>query len=302
MTTNPPPGSRAFLQEVWRVRPAIYPGFFAENRRRYLTVGRFRAWCKTQVRARLYTRTEGAAPGSARAYLIGLATDGLAVYDHFAERGEPVTLLLNGVDSVDPAVARLQDTFDIPYSWRRGDVVATLSAKGAGIGYHAGREDGFIVQLSGIREWKVWGSSVLSIGYRESLCGNPNEQPPDPRPATPPLLSCVLNPGDALYVPALFPHEGVTVETSLSLSIAWQGISAYDVWVLLQRVSSGTLPPPVPADSGLFHLIADPPPGAEAVESFLSAEIARSFERLVCSQMPAPAQIAAFVSELVGKG
>ena len=49
------------------------------------------------------------------------------------------------------------------------------------------------------------------------------------RPAAEPLIDCVLQAGDVLYSPALFPHEGETILESVSLSLAWQGVSPYDI-------------------------------------------------------------------------
>ena len=47
------------------------------------------------------------------------------------------------------------------------------------------------------------------------------------QPKTSPLLDVILNPGDVLYVPPFFPHEGVTQEESISIAFAWKGITYF---------------------------------------------------------------------------
>jgi ribosomal protein L16 Arg81 hydroxylase len=291
------PLSRRFLAETWRKRPFLLRAALPDEMRAPLTFARFHSWCAEPVRVRVYVRTEGAAPGTAQARILRHPSDGLAIYDHFSRLNEPITVLLNGIETVDPLLVKLQTRFGIPYDWRRDDIVATLSAPSAGIGYHGGSEDGFILQLQGERHWSVWPPDVLSAGYRDFLCGNPVEPPPDPRTKTIPLLSVRLMPGDALYVPALFPHEGITIAESLSLSLAWRGLSAYRVFQDLYRVHHGPgIPPLAPTESAaLYRLLDDPPLDSEA-EPFLCSELVNSFQSLPEKLRPSEGQIHDFVS------
>ncbi len=295
MLMHPPPGGGDFMRDAWRCRPVLLPALLSQSVIGYFTMERFREWCSTHVRARVYARTESTAPGTATAHLINSAADGLVLLQHFAERAEPLTLLLNGVDEVDSRVRELQDSFGIPYDWRRGDTVATLSMTGAGIGYHAGREDGFVVQTKGRREWAVWDQSVLTDEYRQSLCGSMRDVPPDQRSSAEPLLRCELAPGDALYIPALFPHEGVTLDTSISLSVAWQGIAASDVWMALRDSSRQETVTP---RSALCRLLPDPPPDKPAA-SFLHSAIELDFQSLEEGDRPPFQRVQAFVDSLL---
>ena len=298
---TPSPGSAAFQRTVWRRRPALYRGYVPAAMLRPLGRSRFNRWCAKGARVRLYARTEARMPGSATARALESALEGLAIYDHFRERGEPVTLLLNGVETVDRRLRRLQDSFAIPYWWRRGDIVATLSSPNGGIGFHAGREDGFIVQLRGTREWRVWGPRVLAASYVRSLCGHPAEPiAPMRRPRTKPLLSCRLEPGDALYIPALFAHEGVTGVESLSLSVSWQGLSAFDVLTALQPPEALDVPLRLAERAELFRLLRDPPSPPKA-RKFMRSEIRASLRAVQAPYAPTPSCIDDFVDLLLSR-
>jgi ribosomal protein L16 Arg81 hydroxylase len=167
----------------------------------------------------------------------------------------------------------MQRRFAIPHDWRFDDVVATLSSKGGGIGYHAGYEDGFIVQLRGSRRWRVWSSEHLTMQFRRSILGDDSFARPDwSRTEAAPLIDCILEPGDAMYTPTLFPHEGTTIAESISLSLAWRGISAYEVLVEIGKLTNVTyFTSPSEAPDELFVIVPDPCPSSDA-----GAEITQS--------------------------
>lgn len=300
MTVVLSPGSPPFLSECWRVRPYIFRRFLGVTELTTFTKTRFRSWCEHEVPARLALRTERNAPGGASARLLQNPTQGLALYDHYAAAGEPITLLLNDLDTIDPSLTAVQSRFRVPFGWRRGHTVATLSAVNGGIGYHGGSEDGFIVQVAGERRWSVWSSDVLSAGYRRALCGDPADAPTDPRSKVPPLVTVTLAPGDALYVPALFPHEGTTLAESISLSFAWRGLSAYSVFEELHEASTGEAVPELPRDlvDALCVLLQDPPPGTD-LHIFLREQLALHFAGIPPALRPAKKQVAVYVELLV---
>ncbi len=290
------------LAQHWRRRPVLLRGLLSADELVHFGRGRFDRWCKSEeTTARVYLRTEQRSPGGATARLMPHARDGLALYDHYARRGEEITLLLNGVERADASLSTLQRRFAVPHDWRLGDSVSTLSAPGAGIGYHGGSEDGFIVQLQGCRQWTIWDGQALSLPYRQSLCGHPVQAPPDERSALPPLLRVTLDPGDALYVPALYPHEGVTLAESISLSLAWRGLSAYQVLLAIHEARTGHRATPQMGTAtvgALCALIEDPPEGAEPLD-FLSDYLARQFEPLPPLARPSRAEVREFVKQLL---
>lgn len=160
----------------------------------------------------------------------GLLTDrGSAsrAYTQLSASNSAFTIHMNDVEIVEPDVFDLRQSLGIPYWWRLDDVIGTLSSRGSGIGYHAGHEDGFIVQLMGSRRWRVWSDCCTPIDYRrELLAPRPGANPVIHRPETANdlILDIELHAGDVLYIPPFFPHEGNTLDLSISLSIAWKGL------------------------------------------------------------------------------
>jgi 50S ribosomal protein L16 3-hydroxylase len=298
--TDMRPGSRSFLRNVWRRRPLLIREAVPIDARKSLTFDRFRAWCSAPLPARIFVRTEHEAKGTAQARQLTHPCDGLALYDNFIARNEPITLLLNRAESVDAILPKLQAHFGIPYDWRRGNTVATLSAPGAGIGYHAGSEDGFIVQIQGERNWSIWSPDVLSPQYRNFICGSPIEPAVETRPEKAPLLSARLRPGDALYVPALFPHEGITLTESISLSLAWRGLSVYQIFVEIYEMNHQCRKPMIAPiqETTLYRLLDDPPVGVEC-EMFLCSQLRKSFSTLPVELAPSEEQLRTYVKAIL---
>lgn len=215
--------------DYWRLRPELVRGAVVVPK----SLGRqdFYSWCNHPAIARIYIRTESDKLGSARAGLLPDPGLGPQLFEQYAKAGESLTMLLNGVERTSELARRVRSALPDGPDWRADDDVATLSTLDSGIGFHAGHEDGFIVQVSGSRRWRVWASDVLTEDYRYFLLGRGNNEysvVPD-RPNIEPVVDVDLNPGDALYVPALFPHEGITTAESISFSIAWRGLSPYSI-------------------------------------------------------------------------
>lgn len=138
------------------------------------------------------------------------------------------TILLNAVESVDDDVLAVRARMGVPHHWREDDVVLTWSTRGSGIGYHAGHEDAIIVQAAGRRRWRVWGAAVVDApSRRRILISAPGDNIALAATDAPALLDCELEPGDALYIPPFCPHQGVTLEDSISIALGWRGIAYF---------------------------------------------------------------------------
>jgi ribosomal protein L16 Arg81 hydroxylase len=214
---------------------------------------------------------DSGAPGRAVSRLIPDPQVAWEIYQRF-KRSDALTVLINGIEFVDPSLRDLQDLFRIPFRWRMDDIVASLSTAGSGIGYHAGHEDGFIMQVQGSRRWRVWPDSLVSLNYRCSLLANDdsNEHPVVSRPDEPPLLDCILEPGDVLYNPAMYPHEGETIDESVSLSLAWQGVASYNI---LTAICGGEAAAALVTDenrSRLFSLLPDILPTSDTLSHLIN--------------------------------
>ena len=135
----------------------------------------------------------------------------------------PWTLLVQAVDHHVPEVAALIAPFRFVPDWRIDDVMVSYASDGGGVGPHFDQYDVFLVQGLGRRRWRV--------GPR---CG-----------ADTPLLphddlrliadfdatgDWVLEPGDILYVPPGFAHDGVAVgDDCMTYSVGFRAPSRGDL-------------------------------------------------------------------------
>ena len=217
------------LPLYWRRRPEVLRKHVADHRL-LESPGIFDAWCHDATSIRVYMLAEARSPGAARAMKVDWAEDAFRLRDEASQAGVPVTVLLNGIGRHSPEVCALRESLGVPLSWREDDIVATYSLEGSGIGFHIGHEDGFIVQLAGSRLWRIWTPEVVASEFHLQVLGDPRftERSAPQRCGTAPVLEVELAPGDALHVPALFPHEGVTIEApSVGLSVGWRGVNRW---------------------------------------------------------------------------
>lgn len=114
------------------------------------------------------------------------------------------TLLVQAVDHHVPAVAALIDPFRFIPNWRIDDVMVSYAADEGGVGPHFDQYDVFLIQGLGRRRWQVG-----------ALCDDTAPLMPH---ADLRLLAdfeatdeWVLEPGDILYVPPGYAHNGVAV-------------------------------------------------------------------------------------------
>ncbi len=134
------------------------------------------------------------------------------------------SLLVQGVDEYLPEACHILDQFNFIPNWRIDDLMVSYSVPNAGVGPHIDQYDVFIVQGKGKRNWKVGAKA----NYAE-LLPHPNlKQIEDFEP----IIDVILEPGDVIYIPPGFPHNGVALEPCLNYSV---GIRAPDQIQLLDR-------------------------------------------------------------------
>lgn len=123
----------------------------------------------------------------------------------FAQLGkQPWTLLVQAVDHHVPAVAALLEPFRFIPNWRIDDVMVSYATTGGGVGPHFDQYDVFLVQGLGKRRWQVGAPCDQAAGLlpHDDLRLLADFQPTD---------EWVLEPGDILYVPPRFGHNGVAI-------------------------------------------------------------------------------------------
>lgn len=98
--------------------------------------------------------------------------------------------------------------------WLFDDLMVCLSMPEGGVGPHIDQYDVFIIQGMGKRRWRVgkkgnYQDANHHTGLRQITGFEP-------------IIDEILEPGDILYIPPGFPHEGNTIEVSLSYSMGYR--------------------------------------------------------------------------------
>ncbi|MGI2070331.1 JmjC domain-containing protein [Shewanella baltica] len=133
-------------------------------------------------------------------------------YDHLGERDW--TLIVQALNNWVPDAEALIQCFDFIPRWRLDDVMVSFATPGGGVGPHIDLYDVFICQGSGRRRWRVG-----DLGPHKEFAAHPALL----------LIDTELLPGDILYIPPGFPHDGITLEPSLSFSVGYRTASAKDM-------------------------------------------------------------------------
>ena len=126
------------------------------------------------------------------------------------------TLLVQGLERMLPAARHLLSHFSfIPYS-RLDDVMISYAPAGGGVGPHFDSYDVFLLQGPGQRRWGVSRQRDLALV---------DDAPLKLLKRFSPDGHCLVSPGDLLYLPPAFCHDGVAVGSSFTYSIGFRAPS-----------------------------------------------------------------------------
>ena len=147
------------------------------------------------------------------------------------------TLLVQGVNHFLPEGDALLSRFDFVPRARLDDLMVSYAPDGGGVGPHFDSYDVFLLQGLGRRKWQI-----------------ASDTPEDLIPDAPlRILSrfearqeWILEPGDMLYLPPKYAHNGVAVGESMTYSIGFRAPSAQELAVqflayLQERIELGGL-------------------------------------------------------------
>ncbi len=117
---------------------------------------------------------------------------------------QPWTLLVQAVDHHVRQVAALIEPFRFIPNWRIDDVMVSYATDGGGVGPHFDQYDVFLIQGLGRRRWQVGArcDAATVLLPHDDLRLLANFEAAD---------EWILGPGDILYVPPRFAHNGVAV-------------------------------------------------------------------------------------------
>ncbi|MEP7184179.1 MAG: cupin domain-containing protein [Betaproteobacteria bacterium] len=130
------------------------------------------------------------------------------------------TLLVQGVNLHSAAADALLRRFAfLPYA-RLDDLMVSLAAPGGGVGPHFDSYDVFLLQGPGRRRWRYGRQDDLTL--KRGL-------PVKILRRFAPQHDAILAPGDMLYLPPQFAHDGVAIDACATYSIGFRAASATEM-------------------------------------------------------------------------
>ncbi len=142
------------------------------------------------------------------------------------------TLLVQGVDLHDDRVATLMQQFRFIPDARLDDVMISYATEGGGVGPHFDSYDVFLLQAHGQRRWRIGRQKDLSFVPDMPLKILANFKPEH---------DWILNPGDMLYLPPRYAHDGIAQGECMTYSVGFRvpqsGDLARELLVRLSEVA-----------------------------------------------------------------
>ncbi|MDM3871928.1 cupin domain-containing protein [Porticoccus sp. W117] len=132
------------------------------------------------------------------------------------------TLLVQAVDQWVPEAQEFLEQFKFLPSWRLDDLMVSYAPQGGSVGPHFDFYDVFLIQGHGQRRWQV----------------GPKADDDSPRVANTKLRilknfkvehEWVLEPGDMLYLPPQYSHNGVALNDCLTYSVGFRAPSVGEI-------------------------------------------------------------------------
>ena len=123
------------------------------------------------------------------------------------------TVLIQGVDLHHDAVHSLLQEFRFVPDARLDDLMISFATEGGGVGPHFDSYDVFLLQAHGQRKWRIGQQKKFELQE-----GVPLKILKDFKPEA----EFVLNPGDMLYLPPGYAHDGIAVGECMTYSIGFR--------------------------------------------------------------------------------
>ncbi|WP_353155734.1 cupin domain-containing protein [Herminiimonas fonticola] len=126
------------------------------------------------------------------------------------------TLLVQGVNLHDDAVDALMRQFDFVPDARLDDLMISYATETGGVGAHFDSYDVFLLQAHGHRRWRISAQTDLTLidGMPLKILKNFQAE-----------QEFILAPGDMLYLPPQYAHEGVAMDECMTYSIGFRAPS-----------------------------------------------------------------------------
>jgi 50S ribosomal protein L16 3-hydroxylase len=194
----------AFMRRHWQKKPLLVRGAWPGVRPPLKRAELFALAQREDVESRL-VRRNGTAWQMRRGPFARRALPPLTQPDW--------TLLVQGLDLHDEAAHAMLQRFSFVPAARLDDLMVSFATPGGGVGPHLDSYDGFLLQVHGHRRWRV--GPVADRSLQEGL-------PVKILRHFEPTEDWLLGPGDMLYVPPLWGHDGIAEDECMTCSIGFR--------------------------------------------------------------------------------
>lgn len=123
------------------------------------------------------------------------------------------TLLVQGVNLHNRAASDLLQQFRFLPDARLDDLMISYATNGGGVGPHFDSYDVFLLQAHGKRKWRISAQKDLSLLEDQPLKILRNFRPEQ---------EFILEPGDMLYLPPQYAHDGIAMGECMTYSIGFR--------------------------------------------------------------------------------
>lgn len=123
------------------------------------------------------------------------------------------TMLVQGVDLQNDAVHALMNRFRFIPDARLDDLMISFASEGGGVGPHFDSYDVFLLQAQGRRRWRIGRQKALQLRDDTPLKILANFEPE---------AEYVLEPGDMLYLPPRYAHDGIAEGECMTYSVGFR--------------------------------------------------------------------------------
>ncbi|MBI5257282.1 MAG: cupin domain-containing protein [Burkholderiales bacterium] len=197
------------------------------------------------------------------------------------------TLLVQGLDLHVQAAHEMLSRFRFVPEARLDDLMISYATPGGGVGPHLDSYDVFLLQVHGRRRWRIG-----PVADRSLVDGLPVKILRDFKPTE----DVVLEPGDMLYLPPLWGHDGIAVDECMTCSVGFRAATATELTQeLLQRMAQDL---EAPARDSIYRdaaQAATATPGQ--VPATLQAFARAALERVLADPRALDRALGAIVSE-----
>lgn len=201
-----------FLRRHWQKRPLLVRGAFPGIDGLLDPAALFALAARDDVESRLVERPRGR-------WRLRHGPFTLEELDA-RTRARPWTVLVQGVESVCDGAHALLRCFDfLPYA-RLDDVMVSYATHGGGVGPHFDSYDVFLIQGRGRRRWRVGAQTSLALVEDAPLRLLADFRPDE---------EWVLEPGDLLYLPPCYAHDGIALGECMTFSVGFRAPAAQEL-------------------------------------------------------------------------